>query len=599
LQEKALGKYRHTIESRLSDLGQEVQALSDRIARLETLLHARPFVEPLPAVSARARPPEDSQAAADSWATRGGMTGILSRIAAVSMILVVALVLRTVTDNGLIGLTLGSVLGIAYASLLGGVGCIMYWRAHAFAPVFTVSGAVLFFAVVLETHARFEAISAPIAYALLALAGAGLTAVSRWRRVAVPVCVGTLGLVLAGVPMDFPNPQFHYLALFVLAVNVMAFSTVAVPRCRWIRVPCFGAAAFVWTAWAMKIRFALRTGSLSPAQVQADWFLPTLTVLTLFYLAYVFLRARRKETAGVTPFDAFLPSAVTALAYGLAHLVLSALGDGVGMLGAAGSVLATLLLGAGMLLARRRPLGASGPTLFVFPAAFLLAVSFRDLSGQSIAALAVLSWAALSLFYMSRLWHDGGVRVTSYLLQLTVLGAASVLLARSPSGSAAWVTLPSLAVMAAVAFVHYRFARKTPPPADSALHNRVDRRDLSAVVLLVASLGAAFLMFRAGLFELLMDSGRSFDSAYRCGQSMVMSLAAMGLFLAAHRGRNLEIVVLAILVTAAAALKATAFDLLGTRGLPLVLSFLSLAAAAAAGSIVLGRWSRLKPRRIS
>lgn len=187
--------------------------------------------------------------------------------------------------------------------------------------------------------------------------------------------------------------------------------------------------------------------------------------------------------------------------------------------------------------------------------------------------------------------------MTSYLLQLSVLGASSVLLARFPSGSASWVTLSSLAVIAAVAFVHYRFARKTPPPADSAFHNRIDGRDLSAVVLLVASLGAAFLMFRAGLHELLMDSGRNYESAYRCGQSMVMSLTAVGLFLAAHGRRNLEIVVLAILVTAAAALKATAFDLLGTRGLPLVLSFLSLAAAAAVGSVVLGRWSRSGSRQ--
>ena len=51
---------------------------------------------------------------------------------------------------------------------------------------------------------------------------------------------------------------------------------------------------------------------------------------------------------------------------------------------------------------------------------------------------------------------------------------------------------------------------------------------------------------------------------------------------------------MAILVIAVGAAK-TAFDLLGTKGVPLVLSVLSFGLAAATQSITLSRWQRVPP----
>ena len=78
-------------------------------------------------------------------------------------------------------------------------------------------------------------------------------------------------------------------------------------------------------------------------------------------------------------------------------MVVLASGSGQRILGVLGVVAATCLLGLAALKGSRTGTQSRGTTTFAFPAAVLLALSFRDVSGESVVALAILSWAALSL----------------------------------------------------------------------------------------------------------------------------------------------------------------------------------------------------------
>jgi asparagine N-glycosylation enzyme membrane subunit Stt3 len=134
--------------------------------------------------------------------------------------------------------------------------------------------------------------------------------------------------------------------------------------------------------------------------------------------------------------------------------------------------------------------------------------------------------------------------------------------------------------------------RVIEPPQPSEFFTRVDRGDKSAVILLLASLTAAFLGVRAGAYELL---GGETD-AFKCAQSIIINVGAALLFLKAYHLRRTEIRNVAVLVTVIGALKVFVIDLFGARGIPLVMSVLSLGVAAALGSVILGKWHRLEEK---
>lgn len=575
------------LKTRVEELSSEVASLSGRVDSLEKLFQESP-------VAARERRldlSEPSEKAAGPKAERlttGGVAALFSRFTAISIILLFALVLRTVTDSGMINLTIGSILGLVYASLLEGTGWIMYRRFHPFAPIFSISGGLLLFAVVLETQSSFGSISSVTAYAMLIVGAGGMAVMSHMQRAAIPVIAGTVGIIAAGLPIDFPDPNFLYLAVFLLAVNVMAFTAVKLPRCWWLRILTFFVTAFVYLAWYYKIFIYYGSGGTLEGIHSSEWFIPSLTVMSAFYVGFAFFRIPRSRDTTITRFDAVLPTLTAAWAYLLARLYLSSEMTVLVAVGAFGTFIAVFFLGMAFFIVRQREEGASGINTLVFPAAFLLAISFRDLSGESVVALAVLSLAAYGLTYLSVAWRSAGVRVTSYFLQGTVMGASSLLLANQPSGASPVVTITAMASISAVAFFHYNRMRKIDPPQPSEYFTRVDKSDRSAVILLLGSLTAAFLGLRAGAHELL---GGETD-AFKCAQSVIVNLGAALLFLKAYRMRRVEIRNVAVLVTVIGALKVFIIDLFGAKGLPLVFSVLSFGIAAALGSVILGKWHR-------
>jgi hypothetical protein len=200
---------------------------------------------------------------------------------------------------------------------------------------------------------------------------------------------------------------------------------------------------------------------------------------------------------------------------------------------------------------------------------------------------------ALGVAVLSNRWGSGAVRATSYLLQtyaIVSLGIHS--LSSGPAATLLAGTVPA-AVLAAAALSHYRWCRRHPPPARSPLFGTYDRQDLSGAVTLLAALTGSFFLLRGIAWHILAGEPGGAE-AFQCAQSITINLAALGLGLYAFRARNREIRNVAILVIAAGAVKSAA-DLLGTRGVPLVLSVFSFGLAAATQSITLSRWQRHAP----
>jgi hypothetical protein len=578
------------LKTKIEELSQEVASLSRRVGHLEEKLTS--VHEPVKTTTSDI--PESAQSKTQTRTaslTTGGVAALFSRFTAISIILLFALVLRTVTDSGMIDVTIGSLLGIVYASLLEGTGWVMYRRSYSLAPIFSISGGLLLFAVVLETQSSFGSISSVTAYTMLIVGAGGMAVMSHMQRVAIPVIAGTIGIIVAGLPIDFPDPNFLYLAIFLFAVNVMAFSVVNLPKCWWLRIVTFAVTAMTYMAWSYKIYSIRMIGGPVEDIYFGGWLIPALTVMSAFYVGYVFFRIPRRRDIKVGRFDSLLPTLTSAWGYMLARLYLPSDMKVMMAVGAFGTFIALVFLLMAFVIVRRREEGASGINTLVFPAAFLLAISFRDLSGESVIALAVLSLVAHGLTYLSAAWRSAGVRVTSYFLQATVMVASFLLLFGQPSGVSPIVTITAMAVISVVAFFHYRRMRVIEPPQPSEFFTRVDRGDKSAVILLLASLTAAFLGVRAGAYELL---GGETD-AFKCAQSIIINVGAALLFLKAYHLRRTEIRNVAVLVTVIGALKVFVIDLFGARGIPLVMSVLSLGVAAALGSVILGKWHRLEP----
>lgn len=588
----------------LNELRDQIKTLTERVERLEASssgVSPQGSVSPqdMTAPASREIRPEirvdevsekESPQKASPW-TLGGLATLMSRGAIVSLILLLALVLRTLTDSGALSLKPGTLLGMGYATALEATGLFMYRKRHSFAPIFSISGVLLLVAVVLEAHTGFGSISTIPAYIILSIAGGGMAAISWSQRATIPVAVGTLAILLAAVPLAFPRPEFVPLMVYLLAVNIMAFSAARLPRAWWLRIVAYLFTSGIFLLWSFDLRSSL-TREGNAAAVSLSGFFIAVTLFFVYYIGVSIYSIWKSDPEIRRPFDNILPAAASAGAYVVSLIVVSATGHNAKVLGFSGVLAATFLLGVAALKARRAGTETKGTNTFAFPAAFLLALSFRDISGESVVALAILSWAAVSLGWLSTRWKSAGVRITAYFLQGTVLGASGLLLMLSPAGANTMATVASMVVIAVIALVHYHLVRKTVPIGDGLYFGRLDRKDVSGAIPLLVSVGAVFLAIRAVLFAVL-----GYGPAFTAGQSLVVNMGALALFLIARNRVNAEIKWIAVLVTILGGGKAFLYDLLTIKGLPVVVSVFSFGMAAAAGSWVLGQWHRLVDRK--
>ncbi|HTG82163.1 MAG TPA: hypothetical protein VL949_09490 [Geobacteraceae bacterium] len=591
---------RDALEIRVEELAAQLQALSRKVELLEG--RAGKPAESWPPVTA-AEPSAvhagaDAERAGDvseeilSWASKAAL---LPRVSTLCFLLVIALVLRTITDNNLINTLFGSALGMGYAAFLIVAGWNAYRRGSPLAPVIAACGAVLISTVVVETHARFQSLPLVPAYMTLMAAGAAMTFISYRFNVFLPISLGTLGMCLAGAAIDYPAPFYPYLSMVLWTANLLAFFAARLKRCSWLRWIVLAITAAMLSQWGIKLGMVLLGKETPPAYLAATWFLPVMAVFAVSYAGIALSGLLRDGGEAPARFDFFLPALGGALAYTLTFYVVNALGKSVALLGWAGLAWAVAHVGVAFRLAGRGPKGGVATNAFLLGGSVLMALALPGATGSFLLSLPALAVLAFFLIILARQWEYGGTRAISYLVEVYAAGALAIYLQGSSTAAVDLVTVIPAGLVAVINLFHYQLARRSPPLTTSVFFSRFDRSDRSAVVLLLAALTSSFFMLRAAVYPLLLTMPGEIANSFRCTQTIIINLAAAGLMLAAVRRRSREIRNVAILVTLIGAFKVFLHDMLGTHGVPLVLSVFTFGLVAALESIALGRWSRTVP----
>ncbi len=564
------------LAGQVRDLAARLDHLAARVAILEAGGPAGNGEAPPPA-SRRLPVVTDPERVWDSV----GKGSLLPRLAAVCFMLVVALILRTVTDEGIIDQRLGSLVGIGYAGLLLGWGWRQYARGKVVAPVFPLCGAFLLGTIVLETHGRFATLETGPAFTLLLAAEVFLAVMALRFRHPPLLAASALGIGGVAVAIDFPHPHFPPAGLvlwFGALATLAAGRRQLAPALRW---PSLLLVILFWLLWSFKVSVPLERHQPMPENLAYAWFFPMLAGFLALYYTSTLLRVVQEDRP-LGFFHGMLPAMATGLALVAAHGATPATGRTV--LGHAAAANALLLLAFAGVAASRRNKGAPGCNAFSFAAVLSLAAGLPMAIGQ-LPTLPLLSVTALALSILAHFWQSGGVRFTSYLLQGAV--CLTILLSLPDQLAAPGASGVAAAVLFLAAGIQYVWCRNHKPPVqDSAYFAWLDRRDAGAIILLLSGLIGGFGVLRLGLYILL---GQTTGAGFSCGQTIIINLGAILLLLVGGKRCNRELLTVALAVIFLAAVKVFFVDLFKTSGLPLVASVFSFGVLALTGSLVLRR----------
>lgn len=586
-------KNESSLESHLEEVTTQLQVLARRVEVLEARLDGTVIAATTGAAKTKAAGEitEEASEAVLDWV---GKSSLLQRMAVLCFLLVVALVLRTVTDSNILVKGVGSILGMLYAAALMAWGWRLYGKENPLAPVFSVCGALLLFSIVVETHEHFESLPTAPAYLLLTVAGAAMAYTSHRFKLALPVFVGTLGMSVAGVALDFPNPIFPYLFILLLAANILGTFATRLQRCSWLRWLLLAVTLFMMLVWGFRLGIYLT--KLPPAELpfSVAGFFATGFLFGLAYLSIAVAGILGKISERVSRFDCALPTISAVWIYAVSRYVVNAgLGNQV-TLGIVGVVAALLYLSIAHWLSRRNLPGAPGTNSLVLAGSVLMLMALPMATGSSFVSLAVLSAMAFGLCIFSRRWQSGGMRLTSYLLQLYACGGLALTLQVSEATKASFVGAVASGALAIIALWHYLWARVHSPPTESLVFSRYDKKDRSVALILLASLLGGFFTLRVGIYQLLAQivSADMLAAAFASGQSVLINLSAALLMIYAYLRCDKQVRNVAILVTVFGAVKVFGVDLFGLRGLPIVASLLSFGLTAFVESFALSRWQK-------
>ncbi len=518
---------------------------------------------------------------------------LLSRASTVSFLLVLALIMRMITDSSIVPPQMGSLIGIGYAGIILAVGWFMYSRKGAQAPVFTACGAFLLFAVIAESNInpRFHLIPLLPAFALLIATGVVTAALSRRYLVRLPFSVGSVGMSLAAVAVTFheQNPDFRYLIVTLLVANLLAHFTLSLEKCRWVgwSLFCITACTAIWWAFSIRSLYINPTTS-AVGTAMLPWFLAGVGAFGCLYLVIASWEILTGKSEQVANYYLALPTLTVIWSFGSALFVTFILGQGILLVSGLGLFVALLHIYVTRYLAGRSLVGRGGLGAICNAGALLLAMALPIITGNALIALPILCAVAFMLVIFSGTWQSGGVRLTSYLLQFHTT-ALFAFLQFKLTGASSLVTLLVVGFfLAGFAFLQYQWARNHPPAADIRFFAKIDPRDISAGGLLILSLISAFFLFRTGAFAAVGH----IDSAFRASQSVLINGAAAGIVIWGYLRRSGEIRNIAIAIILIGAFKVALFDLPGIKGVPLVVSIISFGSATAVLSLCLSRWQR-------
>ena len=589
-----------TLEEHLESLTNQVQFLQATVdeisARLSGLEKGKELKEARPEVQETIPPVHQVNVPREGVLKKAGTGALLPRVATVCFALVFALILRTITDNGIINTQLGSMLGMGYAAALIIGGWWLYSRQSRLAPVFPTCGLLLLFSVVLETHTRFQSLSSVMAYVILIAAAAVVIILGLRYRASAQLCIAALGSGLAGMSIDFPYPFYPMLALLLFGGCVGAYIANREKLCPSLRWTTLGLAFVFWLFWAFKLTVPAACDEPTADLLHLTWFFPLLFAFWAFYtVTNIHRMATENEDLGF--YESLLPTVSGVGAFLAAWTVTVPWYRSTLWLGIIGVLAALLHIGAGGWLAARNKDGAIGSTTYTFAGVILLSFGVAAIFSNLLWSVPVLSVSAYLLARVANRWQSGGIRCTSYLFQL-----AAGLVALSSGVVASDIASPLvgslvLGTLMTISFLQYRWCRShTPPAMHSAFFSWLDRKDFSAVILLLTGLISGFFLLRLGLYLVLARTTADFEYMFQGGQTVFINLGAIFLLLAASSRKNNEILTVAIVVGLLGMLKSFVFDLFGIKGMPLVFSIFSSGVVAAVGSVVSTRWQGKKEK---
>jgi hypothetical protein len=596
---------RNSLEVKMEQLSTEVSLLRQRVDQLAAQVAASGGVTLADTVTpsvvpASARPVEAELSPQPSF--EGFSSRILSQASTASFLMVIALILRTVTDFGLINKQLGAYVGIGYAAVLLGIGWYRYQKESPQAPVFTLCSTMLMFLVVGETNlnTKFNLLPLLPAHILLILTGAVTAGATNRFRVRLPFSIGTVGMAVTAVVLTFHevNPDFRFLIVTVLAANLLGHFTVRLEGCSWVRWSLFGITIYaaIWWAYRIVLPYLSDPSGKAAAQQQLPWFLAGVGIFGFTYLVIAAweIIAGRSEKVGA--YYLAIPTLTVLWSFGAVQYLTTVLESCNYLINLLGLAVSAFHIAVVWFLARKRSYGRGGLGAICNAGALLLALSLPTVAGSALYALPILSVAAYILIIFSGIWQSGGARLSSYLLQFHTSVYLTYVLA-TKKGADPVVSLAACLAIAVLAYLHYRWARGNTVPRDIRFFERYDRKDLSAALLLILALISGYHLL-SGLTSYLFagGNGRGAIAMVTGLQSIIINGTAAGLVIWGYLGRDLEKRNIAIIIILIGGFKVFFHDLVAAEGLAKVGSVLSFGIATAVLSVVMSRWQkRLNP----
>jgi len=573
-------------DARLEEMERKLERMEQRLEFLYSYFRL-PFPDKTPPLSRPVSPSEPDEELIH-WAER---TFLLSKGAALCFLLVLAFVLRALTDGQIWDVRMGSWVGISYCGLLVLGGAFCYRRRSPLAGVLSVCGILFAYSIVLEGHERLKSINTMEAYLLLAGAGVSSAAMARIFSARGLGTMGILGMSLTAALLDQPAPNWPLsMGLMLLAVVISSFEGFSTKRAwpRWLVMA--GATVFL-ALWSSKITFALRIGETLSGPLSSVLFLP-FTGLFLIVISWTSLwKSLSWKTSKISGPEALAPAIASALAYLLAREVLSVESEELPILGLAGTSLGTVhLLILWALAKKEAKMAAVG---FSIAGVCLLGMALPDLLGSLLPSLPLVSLVGILFLALARRWDHGPLRVFAHLIQTyPALFTGLWLWDREISDLSTTAFVLALVVFL-VSSSHYLVSRKD---ISKGLPRRGlwehDPRDLLAVLPLGSSLFCAFSISNVLCYLLLAPILGGRDGLWISVQTGLLSCFMMALCFFGYLRRLREVRNLAILLGIVLVLKIVLIDLFQGKGLALVVSFFWLGMAALVQSVILSRWQR-------
>ena len=579
------------LEKRIADLEEQVAALTQTVSELKSGTATASGLEPVIKKKTPRKLTSEGGASEEilSWIDK---SYILSRVATTSFIVAIAVALRTASDSGVVDLQIGSFIGMLYALGLLIYGWFAYREMSIQAPVYTLWGTLIMCSVVVEAHRVFATVPTEVAYLAMALTGLVGTIISRLHHVALPVFVGTLGMSFGSFALDYPSPVFPYLVIIMGLANIFATYATRLLRASWLRWLLLILTLFMIQIWDLKLNIYLSKLAPENLEFSVQGLMPSIGFLGLVFVGISLLGVLGKVQERISKFDVVMPVINVCWVFLAAKYAINQGLTTASAFGWVALVAALAHLAIAWWLGRRVEGGNLGTTSFALAGGLLLAFSAPMALGHAVIASALVALLAIGMAWFSMRRGNIGLRLTSYLLQFYACSTLVYLLWSTGGTRPSVVGAFSSGLLASIAFVHYFWSRRNPPPAGATLLHTLNKNDRGAGMLLIAALFGGFFTMRVGLYQALDFLHAATRSNFDGAQSVLINVTAIAVLWLSLLRHNKELRNVAVVLIIIGAGKVFLMDMVNLKGMPLMVSVFTFGLVAAFASFVLGRWNK-------